>query len=51
VSCATTTTCARYGVPRVFVQVTTSTTLQTIAPYPGIPNTVPLSGFAKVRVQ
>ena len=50
VSC-TATTCAGYGVPRVFVAVTASTTFQTIVPYPLIPNTVPLSITAKVRRQ
>lgn len=43
--------CAGYGVPRVFVQVTTTQTFQTVVPYPGIPNTVSLTRTAKVRVQ
>jgi Flp pilus assembly protein TadG len=51
VSCTTTTCSGGYGVPRVFVQVTASTTFQTIVPYPLIPNTVPLSITAKVRRQ
>jgi Flp pilus assembly protein TadG len=49
VSC--TTSCGTYGVPRVFVQVTTSSTFQTIAPYPGVPSTVSLSRTAKIRLQ
>lgn len=51
VSCTTTTCSGGYGVPRVFVHVTASTTFQTIVPYPLIPNTVPLSITAKVRRQ
>jgi Flp pilus assembly protein TadG len=47
----TTTICAGYGVPQVFVEVTTTTTFETLAPYPGIPTTVPLSRTAKVRRQ
>jgi Flp pilus assembly protein TadG len=49
VSC--TATCSGYGVPRVFVQVTASTTFRTIVAYPLIPNVVPLSVTAKVRRQ
>ena len=50
VSC-TAATCAGYGVPQVFVEVTTTKTFQTLAPYPGIPNTIPLSRVAKIRRQ
>lgn len=50
VSC-TTGTCSGYGVPQVFVQVTTTRTFETLAPYPGVPNTVALSRTAKVRRQ
>jgi len=51
VSCTSATTCSGYGVPQVFVEVTTTKTFQTLAPYPGIPNTIPLSRVAKVRRQ
>ena len=50
VSC-TTASCGSYGVPRAFVEVTTTRTFQTLVPFPGIPDTVPLSRTAKVRVQ
>jgi hypothetical protein len=47
----TTASCGGYGAPRAFVEVTATRTFTTVAPYPGIPNTVPLSRTAKVRVQ
>lgn len=50
VSCSTT-MCTGYGVPQVFVQVTTTKTFQTLTPYPGIPSAVPLSRTAIVRRQ
>ena len=43
--------CGTYGVPRAFVEVTTTRTFQTLVPFPGIPGTVALSRTAKVRVQ
>jgi Flp pilus assembly protein TadG len=50
VSC-TTATCGAYGVPQVFVQVTTTATFETLSRYPGIPASVPLSRTARVRRQ
>ena len=43
--------CGGYGPPRVFVEVTTTRTFQTLVPFPGVPATVALSRTAKVRVQ
>ena len=37
--------------PQVFVKVTTSTTFNTLVPYPGIPSTVNLSNTAILRLQ
>jgi Flp pilus assembly protein TadG len=51
VSCTATTCSGGYGVPRVMVQVTASTTFNTIAPFPGVPTTLALSRQAQVRVQ
>lgn len=51
VDCTTTTCAGGYGVPRVFSQVTTTFTFRTLVDYPGIPDTVPLTRVAKVRVQ
>jgi Flp pilus assembly protein TadG len=51
VSCVATTCPDDYGEPRVFTQVTTTITFQTIVAYPVIPNTVELSRTARVRVQ
>ena len=50
VSC-TSTTCAGYGAPQVSVLVTTSTTFNTVAPWPGVPRTTALSRTATVRLQ
>lgn len=50
VSC-TTVSCGGYGAPRAFVEVTATQTFTTLVPFPGIPNTVPLSRITKVRVQ
>ena len=51
VSC-TTQSCAGYGAPLVFVEVTATTTFMPLtAPFPGIPASVPLSRVAKVRAQ
>jgi Flp pilus assembly protein TadG len=51
VDCAETTCPAAYGEPRVFSEVTTTFTFQTLVPYPLIPNTVSLSRTARIRVQ
>jgi Flp pilus assembly protein TadG len=51
VDCATTPSCGSYGVPRVFVRVTTSTEFRTVVPYPGVPDTVSLSRTAILRLQ
>ena len=50
VSC-TTSSCGGYGAPRAFVEVTATQTFTTLVAYPGIPDTVPLSRTAKVRLQ
>ena len=50
VSC-TTSTCGGYGPPRAFVEVTATQTFTTFVAYPGIPDSVPLSRTAKVRLQ
>lgn len=51
VNCATSGICGTYGTPRLYLQVTTSTTFQTIVPFPGIPSSVPLTRTATFRVQ
>jgi Flp pilus assembly protein TadG len=50
VNCLTT-TCSGYGVPQVAVQVTVSTTFNTVTVFPGVPSSVSLSRQALVRVQ
>ncbi len=50
VSC-TTPSCGSYGAPLAFVEVTATHTFDTIATFPGLPSTVPLSRTAKMRVQ
>ena len=50
VSCALA-SCAGYGAPRAFVEVTVSRTFSTLVPFPGVPSSVPLSRTAKVRLQ
>lgn len=50
VSC-TDTTCAGYGIPRVYVKSTAAKTLQTLGRYPGIPNSVNMSINTYLRVQ
>jgi Flp pilus assembly protein TadG len=40
-----------YGPPRVYVQVTTSSTFNTLLAYPGIPNSISLSRTVILRVQ
>ena len=50
VSC-TTASCGSYGAPLAFVEVTTAQTFQTLVAFPGVPDTVPLTRTAKVRVQ
>ncbi len=48
----TTASCATYGAPLAFVQVTATTTFTPLsALYPGIPNSTTLTRVAKVRVQ
>ena len=47
----TTASCGGYGAPLAFVEVTTTETFTTLAPIPGIPNTVPLSRTARIRLQ
>ena len=49
VSC--TTTCANSNPHEVYVQVTASTTFNTLVDYPGIPSTIPLSRTAIFRIQ
>lgn len=44
-------TCPGYGAPQVAVRVTATATFRTVAPFPGIPNTVPMSRTAEMRVQ
>ena len=43
--------CVTNVAPELYVKVTASKTFKTIAPYPGIPNTLPLSREAIVRAQ
>jgi len=50
VSC-TTTTCAGYGLPRVYVKATAAKKLSTLGRYPGIPNEVDMSVKSYLRVQ
>lgn len=50
VSC-TTTTCAGYGLPRVYVRSTAQKTLGTLGRYPGVPNEVDISITSYLRVQ
>ena len=48
----TTASCAGYGVPMAFVEVTTTTTFTPIAAsYPGIPGPTVMTRIAKVRAQ
>ena len=50
VACSTT-SCAGYGAPLVFVEVTATTTFTPLtASFPGIPGSTPLTRVAKVRV-
>src|SRR5688572_2923197 len=39
-------TCSGIGAPEIYVQVTTQFTFRTLASYPGVPNTVPLTRVA-----
>lgn len=51
VPCSTTPTCAGYGVPRAFVEVTASKTVSLILPYPGVPNNLQIVRKATFRSQ
>lgn len=43
--------CGAYGIPRLSVTVTATTTFTTMVNYPLLPHTVPLSRTASIRVQ
>ena len=49
VSCSI--TCAGYGSPRFYVQVTASTTVSFLLRYPGLPANLPVARAVTVRVQ
>jgi Flp pilus assembly protein TadG len=51
VNCSTSGVCGTYGTPRLYLVVSTSTTFQTLVPFPGIPSSVPLTRTATFRVQ
>lgn len=44
-------TCAGYGLPRVFVRTRVDQTFEPVAPIPGIPGAVPVNHRAYMRVQ
>lgn len=44
-------TCTGYGIPEVFVRVSTSMTVTLLMRYPGMPATIPISRSATFRVQ
>ena len=51
VSCTLVSCGGGYGAPQAFVEVTVTLTFTTVAPFPGVPDTVPLSRTAKLRLQ
>lgn len=51
VTCSTTPSCAGYGPPRAFVEVTASKTVSLILPYPGVPNNLQIVRKATFRAQ
>ncbi|MGK2962505.1 MAG: TadE/TadG family type IV pilus assembly protein [Gemmatimonadaceae bacterium] len=46
-----TSSCAGYGDPRAFVEVTATKTVNLILPYPGVPNNIQITRKAVFRVQ
>jgi Flp pilus assembly protein TadG len=44
-------TCTNYGLPQMFVEVTTNKTYETLFSYPGIPSSIPMTRSAVLRVQ
>jgi Flp pilus assembly protein TadG len=49
VSCSS--TCTSYGTPCMYVQVKTQATFKTLAAFPGLPHTIPLTAMSTLRVQ
>ena len=48
---ACTSTCAGYGIPQYFVEVTTSKTIGLLFRYPGLPATISVSRMSSFRIQ
>jgi Flp pilus assembly protein TadG len=49
--CATTPSCAGYGVPRVYIAVTVTKDVALLIKYPGLPTTVTIARTATFRLQ
>jgi len=50
-ACSTTPNCSGYGVPKSYIEVTASKTVNLILPYPGVPNNISVSRTATFRQQ